>query len=175
MHDVEAVLFAEEAPDNGDILDDYHEGNCAKRARHAQNEAQEAKAAHAERLDRAYEVEVQVCRAHQTHQEVKGLADRYGIEGREPHVRGGQGQREPAVEGERQAEARAHGQLDIVHHQEDALDPAFPLLQKVPERERRLLPHLAVDPVERVALGHGRHGEVGVLGDAAFKNREKKY
>ena len=55
-----------------------------------------------------------------------------------------------------------------MHDEEDALDPALALLQEVPEGEGRLLPHLAVDPVERVALGHGRHGEVGVLGNAAL-------
>ena len=61
-----------------------------------------------------------------------------------------------------------------MHDEEDALHPALALLQKVPEGEGRFFPHLAVDPVERVALGHGRHGEVGVLGDASFNHMSMK-
>jgi hypothetical protein len=39
-----------------------------------------------------------------------------------------------------------------LYGEQDALEPAFALLQKVPERERRLLVHLALHEVERVAV-----------------------
>ena len=115
----------------------------------------DAEAGDAERLDGADEVEVEVDGGDEAADEVEGLADGNGVEGGEVDVGGGEGQREPAVEGEREAEAGADGQLAVVDDEEDALDPALALLQEVADVEGRLLPHLAVDPVERVALGDG--------------------
>jgi len=55
-----------------------------------------------------------------------------------------------------------------VHHQQDALEPSLPLLQKVQQRERRLLVHLALDEVERVSLAEGPHREKAILGHRAI-------
>ncbi len=154
LHDVEVVLLSEDAPNDGDIFDDNNERNGTQSAHHAAHEPEEAESRHAEGLDGSDEVEVEISGTHKAAQKVEGLPDRYGIEGREPHVRCGERQREPTVKSQRQAKARLHRQFGVVHHQEDALDPALALLQKVPERERRLLPHLSLDPVERVSFGH---------------------
>ena len=47
--------------------------------------------------------------------------------------------------------------------------PPLALLDEVPEREGRLLPHLALDEVERVALLEGAHREEAVLGHRAVQ------
>lgn len=51
-------------------------------------------------------------------------------------------------------------------HEHDALKPAFPLLDEVPQREGRFFPHLALDEVEVVAFAEGSHGE-----EAVFRHR----
>lgn len=120
------------------------------------------------RFDGTDKVQIQVDGTDETTQKVEELTDRNGIERGEVDVGGGERQREPAVERESETKSRSKRQFLIVHDQKDALKPTFALLQKVPEREGRLLPHLAVYPVERVAFGHGRHGKVRVLGYAAL-------
>lgn len=53
--------------------------------------------------------------------------------------------------------------------EKDALDPAFALLDEVPEGERGFLPHLALDEVEAVPFAEGFHREEAVFGDGTVK------
>lgn len=54
-----------------------------------------------------------------------------------------------------------------MHHQQDALQPTFALLQEVQQRERRLLVHLALNPVERITFAERFHGEEAIFGYGA--------
>lgn len=162
------MLITKKAPNNSYVFNNNYKRYCTQRSQDAASVLEEAEPVYAEGLDGANEIQIQVDGADKAAQKVKRLSNGYGIEGGEVDVRGAERKREPAVQGESQTEARLDGQLFVVYDQEDALHPAFALLQEVPEGEWRLLPHLAVDPVERVALGHRGHGKVGVLGDAAL-------
>lgn len=54
-------------------------------------------------------------------------------------------------------------------HEEDALDPAFALLDKVPEGEWGLLPHFALNEVKAVAFAKGFHCKEAVFSDRTVK------
>ena len=168
LHYIKAVLIAEQAPYDGDILDYNYKRNRTQGAHYTQGKLEIAVAIYAKRLYGAYKVQVQIHGAHKTTKKVKRLPDRYRIQSGQVDIGRTQWQREPTVKSQCQTKAGANGQLFVVYDEEYALHPAFALLQKVPEGEGRLFPHFAVDPVEGVALGHGRHGEVGVFGDAAL-------
>lgn len=53
--------------------------------------------------------------------------------------------------------------------EKDALEPAFALLDKVPQGERRFFPHFPLDEVEAVAFGISSHCEEAVLGYGAVE------
>lgn len=52
-----------------------------------------------------------------------------------------------------------------VDDEEDALQPAFALLQEIEHGEGRFFVHFSFDEVERIAFGEGAHRKEAVLGD----------
>lgn len=161
---VELVLPAEDTPDDGDVLDDQREGDDEQRAADAEEEPQDAEAVHGEGLEDPEDVHVQVHALDEREQGVHGGGAGQREEGGQQHLGGDERQHHPRVAGHAQQPLGAQRHGARVHHQQDALQPALPLLDEVPHREGRLLPHLALDEVERVALVQSAHREVAVLG-----------
>lgn len=164
VDDVETVLVAEEPPDDSEVLDEDVEGDGGERAANAHEEAQQAEAIEREGLDDSEDVHVDVDGADEGAREVHKRRARDGAEGGQHHVRRGQRQSDPRVARHGQQQLVLQRDSPGVHHQQDALDPAFALLHEVAQGERRLLPHLALHEVEREALLVGAHGKVTVFG-----------
>ena len=80
LNNIEIVLITKETPDDRYVLDYNYERYRTQRADHAAYELQITEAAHAERLDGADEIQVQVDCCDETAKEVERLPDRYRVE-----------------------------------------------------------------------------------------------
>lgn len=155
--------MAEEAPDDGHVLDEDVEGDGAEGAEDAEDEAQGAEAVQREGLHHAEHVHVDVDGADEDAHKVHEGRAGDGEEGGQDDVGRAQGHGHPRVAGHGQQQLVPDGDAARVHHQQDALHPPLALLQEVPQGEWRLLPHLALDEVEGQPLLEGAHREEAVF------------
>ena len=102
-------------------------------------------------------------RTYERREEGDGGRQRHGEEGRQDGLGRGEGQGDPRVAGDGQQQLVSGRDGGRVHHQQDALQPALALLDKVADGERRLLPHLALHEAEREAVAVRAHREEAVL------------
>lgn len=167
LHHVELVLVCQHAPNHRGVLDDEIERNRAERADDAHDGLEEAEAVQRERLHDAEHVHVHADAAEEGANEVHDVRTRQREQNGEDEVRRWQRHRAPAVHADRQEYLVAEWNDLWVHHQQDALQPTFALLQEVQQRERRLLVHLALNPVERITFAERFHGEEAIFGYGA--------
>lgn len=164
LDNVELVLLAEDAPDDGGDFNDHIEGNGEEGARNEKGVPLQPYLPDGEGLEDAEDVHVEGGGGDEGRPEVAPVGGRQRVDAGEDQIEDGQRHGQPGVQGQAEEELHRQGNVPRVHHQVDALHPALPLLQKVRQREGRLLPHFALDEVEAVALAEGDHGKVAVLG-----------
>lgn len=80
----------------------------------------------------------------------------------------GEGKGEPRIERDHEKPLVSPRDDSRVHHQINSLNPAFPLLKKVPHGERRCFPHFSFDKVKCEAVRDGLHSKEAILRDGAI-------
>lgn len=161
------MLLPDQPPNHRHVLDDHVDRDGAQRAQHARQELDHAEPVQREALDHPEHVHVDVEPGDERAQKVHQVRARNRVQPREDHIRRRQGHRDPRVHADPQQQLVAQRDRLRVDHQQDALEPAFALLQKVEQRERALLVHFALDEVEGVPGGERTHREEAVLRDRA--------
>lgn len=163
------MFAAEQAPHNRRILDHQIHRYGAHRAQRANEEPHHAEAVQRKGLQHAEHVHVNVDARNERAHKVHDVRARDRIQFGQHQAGGGQRQRDPRVDADAEQQLMAPRDRVGVDDQQDALQPALALLQKVHQRERRLLVHFALDEVECVALGEGAHREEAILGHRAVE------
>lgn len=159
------MLLANEPPDDGHVFDYDIDRNGAQGPENTSEKFHHTESVQRKRFDDAENVHVDVEPGNEGAQKVHHIRARNGIEPGEDHIGRGQRHRDPGVHANAQQELVPQGNGVRVDDQQDTLQPAFPLLQEVQQRERRFFVHFTFDKVERVALGEGAHREEAILGD----------
>lgn len=157
------MLFPEESPNYCHVLNNNIEGDCGKRPANTEGEPQHTEPVQREGLHDAKDVHVDIDGPDERANEIDDGRAGDGTQGREDDVGRGERQRHPGVAGDRQQDLVPQRDGLGVHHEEDALQPAFALLHEVPQSEGRFLPHLALHEVEGVAVLVRPHCEVAVF------------
>lgn len=169
VHNVELVLLPEHPPDHRHVLYDHIERHHTHRPDQTKHEPEHPEPVYRERLDHPEHVHVNINRGNERTQEVHHGRTRYRTQPCEHHVGNGKRHRYPGVARAAEEELLANRDGLGVDDEQDALEPTLALLEEVAESEGGLLPHLALDEVEVVALAVGAHREEAVLGDGAVQ------
>ena len=156
---------APEGEEGGGDLEAEDEEGAEHTAHRQHRAAQHAVPSYAEGLEGAQDEEEAEGGGDEGTDQVEGQGQRDGEDEAEGDVEGGEGQTEGASRHQHGAQLVAQRQLLTPGRQEDAPHPPPPLLDKVLQRERALLVHLAIHKAEAVAPLEGHHGEEAVLGD----------
>lgn len=136
LYDVEFVLLPDETPDNGNVFDDNIDRDRAQCSQDAREELNHSETVQGERFYHPENVHVDVETCDESAQKVHHVRTGNRVQSGENHVRSGQGHRDPGVHTDGEQKFVVPRDRVRVHHQQDSLQPAFPLLQEVQQGER---------------------------------------